>query len=305
MTNNTNGNMKTPSYTNHNGYLMPHGFPAHNFANSLSYKPTSNDLFIATYPKCGTTLTQHMIYIMLNKGVPIQPHEKLDQIFPHLEEVGADYITNSATIKRDLRLIKTHLPYDMTPMSTATAGAKYIFVARNPKDCIVSFFHHTRGFPQHYNFEDGDFDVYFDLFVRGQVDFGNYFTALRSWFDRRHDENVLFLTYEEIQADKRRAVIKIASFIDGAGAGGTMEEELLRDNGALMEKVLLCSSLEEMKKDPLRWCSERAVEHTPFIRSGQVGGWTELLTKAQGEKLDEIMRQTFTEEELKYLGTKY
>lgn len=100
---------KTPKYTNHDGYLMPFGFPAHNFTSSLSYEPEPNDLFIATYPKCGTTLTQYMVYLLLNNGTPVQKDEKLDQLFPHLEEVGADYVRNHAVRKSDHRLIKTHL----------------------------------------------------------------------------------------------------------------------------------------------------------------------------------------------------
>jgi hypothetical protein len=305
---------KVPSYTNHNGFLMPFGFPTHNFSNALTYKPQHNDLFVATYPKCGTTLMQHIVYTMLNHGVPIQPHERLDQIFPHLEEVGADYIINNCNltgmnIRRGKRLIKTHLPYDMTPMmevvssttaasssssSSSTGHAKYIFVARNPKDCIVSFFHHTRGFPKHYDFENGDFDVFFDLFCQGRVDFGDYFKTLRSWLDHKHDDHVLFVTYEDVCRNKRQVILQVADFIGGEG----MREELLRNEEALLKKVLYHTSLEEMKKDPLRWCSERKVEHTPFIRLGQVGGWKELLTKDQEKILDDFMKAKFCKEEL-------
>jgi hypothetical protein len=289
--------IKKPTYFDHNGFLMPLGFPAHNFSDALTYKPDENDLIIATYPKCGTTLTQHMVYIMLNNGVPIQPHEKLDQMFPHLEEVGSLYIANSATVKGGKRLIKTHLPYNMTPLSPC---AKYIYVARNPKDCVVSFYHHTRGFPQHYGFGDGDFEVYFELFLKGEVDFGDYFKTLRSWLDRKDDANVLFITYEDIRIDKKEVLTTIAEFI-----GGGMKEKLIDDNEALMEKILFHSSLEEMKKEPLRWCSERKVEYTPFIRSGQVGGYSELLTKEQGEKLDDMMKSYFSQKELNFLGKQY
>lgn len=290
----TNSTKKTPSYTDHNGFLMPFGFPAHNFSKATSYQHQPNDLFIATYPKCGTTLTQHILYIMLNGGVPILPQEKLEGFFPHLEEVG---IPQCAAMKSGNKLIKTHLPCETLSMSPST---KYIFIARNPKDCVVSFFHHTRGFLKHYDFEEGDFDVFFDLFSKGKVDFGNYFKMLRSWFDRKDDENILFLTYEDIRDDKKGAIRNIARFV-----GGGTEEKLSNDEGALMDKVLKYSSLEEMKKDPLRWSSERKVVHSPFIRSGIVGGWDELLTKEQGGKLDKMMREEFTEEELNYLGAKY
>lgn len=139
---------KGPSYSKHDkheGFLMPYGFPVENFSTALEYAAQKNDLFIATYPKCGTTLCQHMIYLLLNGGDPIKPDEKLDRMFPHIEEVGKDYIEKSAVIRNDRRLIKTHLPYSMTPMSKE---AKYIFIARNPKvrkklhlylDRLVSF----------------------------------------------------------------------------------------------------------------------------------------------------------------------
>ena len=49
---------KTPKYVNHDGYLVAGGFPVEGFSSGLSYKAQDNDLFIVTYPKCGTTWTQ-------------------------------------------------------------------------------------------------------------------------------------------------------------------------------------------------------------------------------------------------------
>ena len=47
--------------------------------------------------------------------------------------------------------------------------------ARNPKDCLVSFFHHTVGFNQYYDYADGKFDDFCELFLRGGTDFDDYF----------------------------------------------------------------------------------------------------------------------------------
>jgi len=287
-----------PAYTNHDSFLMPKGFPVDGFTSGLKYQAQPNDLFVATYPKCGTTWTQHIVHLILNDGVPVSSEERLDQLFPHLEEVGAEFVAKRPLVAGKYRLIKTHMPYDMTPQNP---DAKYIFVARNPKDCVVSFFHHTRGFVKHYNFSKGDFDTYFDLFCDGKVDFGDYFACHRSWLDHRNDRNVLFLTYESMRAKTRETILKIASFLDPE----IYPERVLRNDEEILHLILRHSSLDSMKKDPLRWSSARPPDHTPFIRKGNVGGWDELLKAEQVDRLDRRTREVFSKEELEFLGDKY
>ena len=289
-------NGQLPSYTDHDGFRMPKGFPIEGFISGLQYQAQPDDLIVATYPKCGTTWMQHLVYLILNDGKPLAPDEKMDTVFPHLEEVGKDFCCKTPVIAGRFRLIKTHLPYGMTPQNPKT---KYIFVARNPKDCVVSFFHHTRGFIKHYNFSEGSFDTFFDLFLHGKVDFGDYFATLRSWFDHKDDPNVLFLTYEDLRKDTRAGVLSVAEFLDP-----DIYPARLR-GGDLLDQILLHSSLESMKKDPTRFSSERPKEHTPFIRKGSVGGWDELLSEEQTYLLDQRMRSTFNDDERKVLGELY
>ena len=182
-------------------------------------------------------------------------------------------------------------------------NAKYIFVIRNSKDCVVSFYHHTRGFPQHYDFEDGDFDIYFNLFINGEVDFGSYFNMVKSWFEHRKDDNILCITYEDIIANKEKTILQIAKFL--SNELNDLVEKVTFNNGELMKKIIHHSSVGEMKKEPLRWCSERKAKFTPFIRNGQTGCWNELLTKEQVDRLDKKMRETFQPDEIKELGDKY
>ena len=128
-----------PKYQLINGLRMPLGFPPSGLESAHRYEPESGDIFVASYPKCGTTWLQHIVYLLLNDGLPIAAETSLTEIFPHLEEVGREYV---AALPKP-RLIKTHLSLSMTPFSTA---AKYVYVARNPFDCAASFYHHTRGF---------------------------------------------------------------------------------------------------------------------------------------------------------------
>lgn len=286
-----------PTYTDHDGYLMPKGFPVEGFVSGLQYKAGPDDLFIATYPKCGTTWMQHIVYLILNNGKPLPAEKRLTNEFPHLEEVGAKFVSKRPISMGGYRLIKTHLPYSKTPFHPK---AKYINVIRNPKDCVVSFYHHTRGFEKHYNFGSGSFDTYFRLFSEGKVDFGDYFSCTRSWFDQRNQPNVLLLTYEYVRTNTREAILKLADFI-----GKDYRLKLLSNDEKILNLVLEHSTLDNMKKDALRWCSSRPKHHTPFIRNGSIGKWNELLTTEQSNILDQKMEKYFTKEELTFLGNQY
>ncbi|KAH7963108.1 hypothetical protein HPB52_019594 [Rhipicephalus sanguineus] len=123
-----------------------------------------------------------------------------------------------------------------------SAGAKYIYVTRNPYDCCVSYYHHCKGLPW-YRFTDGSFDDFVDAFVRGKVTYGDYFDHLLSWYDHRNDPNVLFLTYEDLKKDAPASVLKVADFLGAREYG-----EQLRTHPDALEKILNGVSLESMRK---------------------------------------------------------
>ncbi|GBL76482.1 Sulfotransferase 1 family member D1 [Araneus ventricosus] len=139
--------------------------------------------------------------------------------------------------------IKTHLPYHLTPRSEE---AKYIYVTRNPKDCCVSYYHHMKSIPGHgFN---GTFDQFFELFISGRIDYGDYFDHLLAWYKHRKDPNVLFMTYEEMKENPETAVLKMASFLD--------EEKFakpLKDYPEKLSNVLKSSVVEVLVVAPILW----------------------------------------------------
>jgi hypothetical protein len=264
---------RKPRYTVHGGFLMPMGFPVEGFDSGQRYAAEAGDVFVATYPKCGTTWTQFIVYLLLRRGEPLPPGVGINDVFPHLEEVGEHAVR---ALPRP-RLIKTHLPFERTPWH---AGARYIYVARNPFDCAVSFFHHTRGFVKHYDFADGTFDDFFECFVRGEVDFGDYFDHLLSWLPRRDAPNVLFLTYEEMLADPRAAVVAIGEFVGGGAASAAAD-------AAVVSRVVEQSSFDSMRRDQRRWSSQRPADMPEFVRKGVVGDWANHFGAEQARRLGE------------------
>ena len=252
---------------------MPMGFPVAGFESGQRYRAAPGDVFVASYPKCGTTWTQYIVYLLENDGRPLTTGQRLDGVFPHLEEVGEEAVRALA----EPRLIKTHLPFSRTPWS---AHARYVFVARNPFDCAVSFFHHTRGFPRHYDFAEGTWDAFFECFLRGEVDFGDYFEHLSSWWPHRKDSNVLFLTYERMLEAPAAATRALADFLGGRASG------LARDARRL-EGVVRDSGFEQMRRDQDRWSSARPADMPAFVRKGVVGDWRNCFSAAQARRLAE------------------
>ncbi|CAN8022965.1 unnamed protein product, partial [Ixodes persulcatus] len=131
---------------------------------------------------------------------------------------------NSRETVARTRLLRTHLPMNRMQFSHE---AKYVYVARNPWDCCVSNFHLTTDFPT-FEFENGKFEDFLDVFLRGQAGFGDYFDHVLSGYARKDCPNVLFLTYEEIQKNKNAVILRLANFLgDAYGAALKDDREAL------------------------------------------------------------------------------
>ncbi|GFX99617.1 sulfotransferase 1C2A [Trichonephila clavipes] len=163
------------------GFQIPAMFPAEGFRSAVQYKPRSDDVFIVTYPKCGTTWTQHTVSLIFSHGEPVMSSTAFFSAAPFLEITGAE---GAEKMPRP-GAIKVHLPFHLTPWSEK---AKYLYVTRNPKDCCVSYFHHMRNIPGH-EFK-GTFDQFFELFLSGKIDYGDYFDHLLGWYEHRYESPI-------------------------------------------------------------------------------------------------------------------
>ncbi|KAH6926193.1 hypothetical protein HPB50_015805 [Hyalomma asiaticum] len=286
---------KVVAYGEINGLIVSPAFPADIVREALSYRPRPDDLFIVSYPKCGTTWMQHIVYNILNDRPPEGGFLELSKAMPYLEMQGAE----SATAMARPGAIKTHMPFHLQPYSKE---AKYIYITRNPYDCCVSFYYHTKSIPE-YCFEDGTFDDFFDMFLEGRVDAGDYFEHVLSWYARRFDDNVLFVTYENLKKDTAAWIIRIADFI------GEKYGRELRENASALARIMNETSIRSMQgrvnegmrnmhedmisvsEDKPRWIKLIAelvgkdMAQKPktgdFIRKGEVGDWRNHFTPEQ------------------------
>lgn len=70
------------------------------------------------------------------------------------------------------RILKTHLPHRRIPKSeNKEMQCKYVYVARNPKDVAVSYFHFTDYLRKRGNGLNGPWEYYVKLFIEGNGKF--------------------------------------------------------------------------------------------------------------------------------------
>jgi len=266
-----NSQRRKPLYLDCDGFLIPPSFSKEKFRSALKYQAERTDIFIATYPKCGTTWTQNIVWLLDNNGIPFPPDKLIQKEMPFLELVGSDFVRTLPSP----RFIKVHLPFSLTPYHPES---KYIYVARNPFDCAVSFYHHSKS----YDFAEGTFDDFFECFMTGEVIFGDYFDNLLSWYEHKDDPNILFLTYEEIKINIRQQISKIAYFL-----GNKYNERV--NNPEILNKILHHSSFKSMSMNQERWSDNI----TSFIRKGEVGDWKNYFSGNQIKRLrDKFLEKT-------------
>ena len=227
-----------PEYKFH-GLAVPFSFDFEWIEQMKDMKLRPDDVWVVTYPKCGTTWTQQIVRLIINRGKDDGLTAVRDAV-PWLEaccnipEIGRSYVDVDKMASP--RAFKSHFPYEMMPCGLPnTTPGKYIYVVRNPKDCAVSYFHHDRAIPIHPLYE---WDEYFELFMKGGVVFGDYFDHVLSWWAHKDDDNVLFLKYEDMKRDLPTAVAQIAKFID---------QDISKE---LVEEIAHRTTFANMKNDP-------------------------------------------------------
>ncbi|KAJ4720545.1 Sulfotransferase [Melia azedarach] len=181
------------------------------------------------------------------------------------------------------RLFHTHLPYSALPDSIKNLDCKIVYIARNPKDTLVSLWHFYNKIARQ-NREPYPLEKAYDLFCKGVHLYGPYFDhVLGYWLESLKMPNmILFLKYEDLKRDPKREVKRLASFL---GRPFVNEDEL--------DKVLWRSSLERLKN--LEVNKNGVAFHTRipnnfFFRVGVVGDWKNYLTAEMEQGLDEITR---------------
>ncbi|XP_015264547.1 PREDICTED: amine sulfotransferase-like [Gekko japonicus] len=215
-------------------YLQPELVTAEYIDSLEDFEIRDSDVFLVTYPKSGTVWTQNILSLIYHEGHRngTEDTDLMDRV-PWLEYKfrNVDYISCPSP-----RLFATHLPYYLVPKGLRSRRAKVIYVSRNPKDVLVSYYHFTRLSARMET--AGDFGNFMEKFLAGEVLASSWTDHVEGWYAHKDDFNILFLTYEEMKKDLRSSVLKICSFL-----GKKLTEEELQ---VVVDKA----TFDKMRIDP-------------------------------------------------------
>uniref|UniRef100_A0A4X1VZ63 Sulfotransferase n=2 Tax=Sus scrofa TaxID=9823 RepID=A0A4X1VZ63_PIG len=246
-----------------NGILMTK-MMSDNWDKIWNFQAKPDDLLIATYTKAGTTWTQEIVDMIHNDG-DVQKCQRANTFDRHpFIEWTLPLPLNSGTCPAG-------------PCGTVTCAGRFapgrrvtetiskgnwkgiIYMARNAKDSLVSYYHFSRMnkmFP-----DPGPWEEYIEAFKAGKVLWGSWYDHVRGWWDAKDRHRILYLFYEDMKEDPKREIQKILKFLEK-----DISEEVLN-------KIIHHTSFDVMKQNPMAnytTIPTSMMDHSisPFMRKG-------------------------------------
>ena len=218
----------------------------------------SSDIFVASYPRAGSTWLRFLLYELLtgqttsfeavNKGIP---------------NIGR-HLAAPRLLDKDTRLIQTHEPY------RRDYGVA-VYLVRDVRDVVISEFY----FQQLWQLFDGTFQDFLNAFLEGKVNrYGSWVNHTNRWLDAKEarSDDILVIRFDELRQDTHATVAKITSFIGTKANDSQIDQALANNTTAKMRE----------KEKSINFASD----NLNFVRKGKVGGWQEFLTEEQTYQIE-------------------
>ncbi|XP_077018843.1 amine sulfotransferase-like [Tamandua tetradactyla] len=259
--------------------------------NLEDFEIRDDDVFIITFPKSGTIWAQQILCLIYFEG----HRNKTENVETALRVPFMEYNLHKLDFSKrpSPRILSSHIPYYLAPKGLKDKKAKIVYIYRNPKDVLISYYHFSNlavAFQPSENLEQ-----FMERFLDGKVMGSHWFDHIRGWYEHKHDFNILFMKYEDMKKDLRSSVLKLCSFL---------EKELSEKD---LDAVVRQSTFQNMKSDPLAnydyFLKDLVGTRTNdgcFLRKGTVGDWKHHLTVEQNERFDRIFQRNMKDFPLEF-----
>jgi hypothetical protein len=236
-----------------------------------------DDTFLVSYPRSGNTWSRFLIANLV--------HPDKEVSFTNIERLIPDTSSQSnRALKRTPRprIIKTHEYFDHRYPKT-------IYIVRDPRDVVLSYYDFQRKYRQIAN--DYPLDSYVDDFVSGSLvaaGWGTWAENVASWvYTRGHRNDFLLLHYEDMLKDTVSELRRVASFLGTEVNPERLKRAIERSSADHMRE------LEKAEAD--HWIATRNHrKDIPFVRTASSGGWKTSLPEACVRQIEEAWGDLMT-----------
>lgn len=266
-----------------------------------------DDIIVATYGKSGTTWMQQIIAQLIFDATP---DLEVAEMSPWLDlRVPPREVKLPAVEAQEhRRFLKTHLPLDALVYSPK---AKYIYVARDGRDVVWSFYnHHANANELWYELINDtpgrvgppigkpleDIREYFLEWLEGDgFPLWSYWENIRTWWNARQLPNLELIHFAELKRDVRGQIQRIADFLE------------IEVPAANWDKILLHCSFDYMKRNATKstplggicWDGGAQV----FVNKGVNGRWKDVLTAEDNARFEARAVRELGEDCARWLAT--
>ena len=271
------------------------------------FKFRDDDIIIASYAKSGTTWMQQIIAQLL---FDCAPDLDVAEMSPWIDlRIPSKEVKLAAVeAQKHRRFLKTHLPVDALVFSPK---AKYIFVARDGRDVVWSFYNtHASANARYYQLINDtpgrvgppiqppstSIRQYFhDWLDKDGFPFWSFWENIKSWWEIRHLPNVLLVHFADLKEDLAGQIRRVAAYLE------------IPIDEQRWEILLDHCSFEFMKKHgiksvPLDGAFWDRGSRTFFFK-GVSGRWREVLSREESEKYEKMALEKLGEDCAHWLAT--
>lgn len=245
------------------GGLVERSYKRRRFIESI--RPT--DVFIVTYPKSGTTWLRFMVANVIHQEM--SDLKAMYTVVPDINDVYLNRIPlHTYAALADPRFFVLHAPYD-------PALRRTVYVMRDPRDTMVSYYHHHRLTVPGWNTSMREF------LQQPRQWPCSWEEHVRGWLRHKSDPRLLIIRYEDMHRDKEGVLRRVLDFSGVSYTQAGIEHALANSEFKRMR------ALEE--SHGLGGTVAAGGNGARFMRKGTSGGWREDLS---AEEL-EVLRQNY------------